>query len=389
MEHYNIIVRDINYAKFTYVKFRLKLWLFFAYVVSFVSLAASVGLLIQDSIVKTGPSVWTGTAGVLQCVFVLISGLVYWTSHSENGINLPPPESVISLYKKCGIDSIRLYEPIPEVLQALQGSTLRVSLGVRNEDLSDIASDQNAAEAWVQTNVVPYKNNVSFVWITLGNEVIPGPCSTYVPQAIINIQNAVTSIGLTTTKVTTVVPMNVLAASYPPSVGAFSDAIMGVMENVTAILSHTGAPIMVNVYPYFAYASDPNDISLEYATFRGEVPIVDGSYEYFSLFDSMVDAFYAALEKINAGNVSIAVSESGWPSAGNSPYSSMDNARIYNQQLLDHVKKGGTPRRPRNILDTFVFAMFNENLKQPPGIEQNFGLFYPNREPVYPIFKTC
>ncbi|KAJ0085093.1 hypothetical protein Patl1_08438 [Pistacia atlantica] len=62
---------------------RLKLWLFFAYVVSFVSLAASVGLLIQDSLVTTGPSVWTGTAGVLQCVFVLISGLIYWTSHSE------------------------------------------------------------------------------------------------------------------------------------------------------------------------------------------------------------------------------------------------------------------------------------------------------------------
>lgn len=51
---------------------RLKLWLFFAYVVSFVSLAASVGLLIQDSVVKTGPSVWTGVAGVLQCVFVLV-----------------------------------------------------------------------------------------------------------------------------------------------------------------------------------------------------------------------------------------------------------------------------------------------------------------------------
>ncbi|KAI7745876.1 hypothetical protein M8C21_007297 [Ambrosia artemisiifolia] len=61
----------------------LKLWLFLAYVVSFVSLAASVGLLIQDSLVPEGPSAWTGTAGVLQCVLVLISGLVYWTSHSE------------------------------------------------------------------------------------------------------------------------------------------------------------------------------------------------------------------------------------------------------------------------------------------------------------------
>ncbi|KAJ0733262.1 hypothetical protein HanPI659440_Chr11g0406371 [Helianthus annuus] len=61
----------------------LKLWLFLAYVVSFVSLAASVGLLIQDALLPEGPSAWTGTAGVLQCVFVLISGLVYWTSHSE------------------------------------------------------------------------------------------------------------------------------------------------------------------------------------------------------------------------------------------------------------------------------------------------------------------
>ncbi|KAI3827693.1 hypothetical protein L1987_01776 [Smallanthus sonchifolius] len=32
-------------------------------------------------ITDIGPSAWTGTAGVLQCVLVLISGLVYWTSH--------------------------------------------------------------------------------------------------------------------------------------------------------------------------------------------------------------------------------------------------------------------------------------------------------------------
>ncbi|MBA0850236.1 hypothetical protein Goshw_027233, partial [Gossypium schwendimanii] len=42
---------------------RLKLWLFLAYVVSFVSLAASVGLLMQDIVVTSGPSLWTGTAG--------------------------------------------------------------------------------------------------------------------------------------------------------------------------------------------------------------------------------------------------------------------------------------------------------------------------------------
>ncbi|MBA0777275.1 hypothetical protein Gotri_005318 [Gossypium trilobum] len=56
---------DIDYSPYDDGEWRLKLWLFVAYVVSFVSLAASVGLLIQDSLVKSGPSVWTGTAGVL------------------------------------------------------------------------------------------------------------------------------------------------------------------------------------------------------------------------------------------------------------------------------------------------------------------------------------
>ncbi|EOA38576.1 hypothetical protein CARUB_v10010396mg [Capsella rubella] len=74
---------DIDYSPYDEGEWRLKLWLFIAYVVAFVSLAASVGLLIQDSVVKTGPSTWTGVAGVFQCVFVLISGLMYWTSHSE------------------------------------------------------------------------------------------------------------------------------------------------------------------------------------------------------------------------------------------------------------------------------------------------------------------
>ncbi|PIN15848.1 putative membrane protein [Handroanthus impetiginosus] len=74
---------DIDYSPYDEGEWRLKLWLFIAYVVSFVSLAASVGLLIQDALVKSGPSAWTGVAGVLQCVFILISGLIYWVSHSE------------------------------------------------------------------------------------------------------------------------------------------------------------------------------------------------------------------------------------------------------------------------------------------------------------------
>ncbi|PSS19427.1 Transmembrane protein [Actinidia chinensis var. chinensis] len=75
---------DVDYSPYEDSEERLKLWLFLAYVVSFVSLAAAVTLLIHDSQVKSGPSSWTGTAGVLQCVFVFISGLIFWASHVDN-----------------------------------------------------------------------------------------------------------------------------------------------------------------------------------------------------------------------------------------------------------------------------------------------------------------
>ncbi|KAF1871263.1 hypothetical protein Lal_00020055 [Lupinus albus] len=71
---------DIDYSPYDEGEWRLKLWLFIAYVVSFVSLAGSAGLLIQDSLDKSSPSVWTGVAGVLQCVFVLWTGLLDFSS---------------------------------------------------------------------------------------------------------------------------------------------------------------------------------------------------------------------------------------------------------------------------------------------------------------------
>ncbi|KAM7518984.1 hypothetical protein LguiB_017946 [Lonicera macranthoides] len=255
--------------------------------------------------------------------------------YGRNGNNLPSPNDVINLYKKCGIQFIRIYDPGQQVLQALQGSNLRVSLGVRNEDLKAIASSQTAANAWVNANIVPYKD-VSFSWITLGNEVIPGPYAAYVPQAMKNIQTSISRIGLTNTKVTTVVAMNVLQASYPPSAGAFKSELVGVISQVAAFMLSTNAPLMLNVYPYFAYVSDPAHVSLEYATFRTNVPVVDGNLKYYNLFYAMVDAVNAALEKINAGNVAIVVSETGWPSAGNDPYTSIDNAKSYNQNLFNH-----------------------------------------------------
>ncbi|KAI3972901.1 hypothetical protein MKX01_019559 [Papaver californicum] len=290
--------------------------------------------------------------------------------------NLPSPQEVISLYKRNGIQMVRLFEPTPQILEALRGTGILDSVGTRNEDLAALPSSQDAANSWVATNIVPYKNDVSFCWVTAGNEVIPGPLSQFVPGAMTNLYNALLNIGLDQVKVTTVVLGSVLATSYPPSAGVFSPQVIGVMTQVSTFLQLHGAPLKINAYPSFAYASNPVDISLEYALFTSTTPVVDGTLNYYNLFDAM----------IGMSDVNIAVSESGWLSAGNEPYTSINNAKTYNTNLLNHVLKGGTPRRPDHNYDTFLFSMFNEDLKQPAGVEQNFGLYYPNMNPVYPLF---
>ncbi|KAF9603605.1 hypothetical protein IFM89_037104 [Coptis chinensis] len=303
------------------------------------------------------------------------------------GDNLPSPQDVISLFKSNNIGSIRLFEPKPEVLEALRNSDILVSLGMRNEDITSIASSQDAANSWVNTNVAPYKDEVTFRYVTIGNEVIPGPFAKDVAMAMNHISNALIAIGQVGAEVTTVVPATVLGTSFPPSAGAFSAEALGPMTDIATVLQQTQRPLMINVYPYFALASNPDQISLDYALFQSQQPIVtDGPLNYNNLFDAIVDAFNAALEKINLADVLVGVSETGWPTAGNEPYTTISNAQTYNTNLKKHVAEAGTPRRPNVRMDLFIFAMFNENQKNGGAVEQNFGLFYPNMQPVYPLF---
>ena len=139
--------------------------------------------------------------------------------------------------------------------------------------------------------------------------------------------------------------------------------------------------LLANLYPYFVYTNTLGmDMSFALFTSPGTV-VQDGEYGYQNLFDATVDALYTAVAKLGGSRVRVVVSETGWPTAGGAA-ASVENAMEYNQNLVRHVRKG-TPRRPRRV-EAYVFAMFNENLKE-AGVEQSWGLFYPNMERVYPI----
>ncbi|KAA8523311.1 hypothetical protein F0562_009734 [Nyssa sinensis] len=302
------------------------------------------------------------------------------------GNNLPSASDVIGLYKKYGIGKVRLFDPNPAALEALMGSQIDVSLGTRNEDIQRIASSQEAANSWFATNVEPYINNTVFQYISVGNEAIPGPYASYIANAMQNLQNILNDRNLAGVSVTTVLSAATLASSYPPSAGAFTAEARIDLINILKFLSAQGSPLMVNVYPYFAYASDPVNIRLDYAQFTATSPVVfDGNLSYTSMFDAMVDAFFWAMEKEGVANVDVVVSESGWPSAGNGDFTTPELAATYNKNFILRMNKG-TPKRPQAYIEGYVFAMFNENLK-PEGVEQHFGLFNPNMDPAYPVLN--
>ncbi|XP_055959579.1 putative glucan endo-1,3-beta-glucosidase GVI [Mercurialis annua] len=297
--------------------------------------------------------------------------------------NLPLPPQVIDLYKSRNIQNIRIFDPQPDTLAALQNSAIPVIIGVVNNDLPTLAAD---ATAWVQANIVPYAVNVNFRCISVGNEVIPGELAVHILPAMQSIQRAVAAANLLI-PVSTAVSQAVLGTSYPPSAGAWSAEAGPIIEPIVKFLQENKYPLLCNVYPYFAYVSDPEHIRLDYALLSStEVIVVDGDFKYTNLLDAQVDATYAALEKSGCNDVEIIVSETGWPSAGGDPaIASVINAQTYNNNVVARVKAGtGTPRRSGRVLQSYIFATFNENLK-PAGIEQNFGLFNPDMTEVYHV----
>ncbi|XP_066162885.1 LOW QUALITY PROTEIN: glucan endo-1,3-beta-glucosidase GV [Oryza sativa Japonica Group] len=305
--------------------------------------------------------------------------------YGMNGDGLPSRSNVVQLYKSNGIGAMRIYSADREALDALRGSGIDLALDVgERNDVGQLAAN---ADSWVQDNVKAYYPDVKIKYIVVGNELTGTGDAASILPAMQNVQAALASAGLADSiKVTTAIKMDTLAASSPPSAGVFTNP--SVMEPIVRFLTGNGAPLLANVYPYFAYR-DSQDIDLSYALFQPSSTTVSdpngGGLSYTNLFDAMVDAVRAAVEKVSGGGssvVDVVVSESGWPSDGGKG-ATVENARAYNQNLIDHVAQG-TPKKPGQM-EVYVFALFNENRKEGDATEKKFGLFIQDKTPVYPI----
>ncbi|KAJ7561228.1 hypothetical protein O6H91_03G019800 [Diphasiastrum complanatum] len=312
--------------------------------------------------------------------------------------NLPSPTQAVALIQQLKFGRVKIYDADPQVLTAMANTGLQVVVMVTNQELEGVGSSQATANEWVQKNVVAWHPAVNIITVVVGNEVlsdltIQQTWPRLVP-AMKNIHHALKRYKLRHVKVTTSVAIDCLETSYPPSNGTFrQDIAAPVIAPLLQFLSKTKFPFFINVYPYFAWASNPQQISLDYTLFGSRTVMVeDGSRHYSSLLDAQLDALFSAMEKLGFDKVKLGISETGWPTKGDTDEigATIANAALYNSGLIKWGlgAKKGTPLRPGRDIPTFVFSLFNENLKPGPSTERNWGLLYPNGTSVYAIDLT-
>ncbi|GJU49557.1 glycoside hydrolase, catalytic domain-containing protein [Tanacetum coccineum] len=281
-----------------------------------------------------------------------------------------------------------IYGPDQPTLQALQGINIELILDVPNDVLQSLNVKGNA-NAWVRENIQRYPD-VKFKYIAVGNEVDPNNDSrryvNFVLPAMQNIYNALRAAGLDNKiKVSTATYTGLLVNTFPPSNSAFDNNVRGFIEPIIRFLSQNNLPMLANIYPYFGYLGDPNS-NLPYALFPAKrIVVKDNGRRYCDLFSAMLDAHYAAQARLGGENVEIVVSESGWPSAGGRG-ATIENAGTYYRNLIAHVKgTKGTPQKPGRSIETYLFAMFDENNKTGAETEKHFGVFSPNQQPKHQL----
>ncbi|XWS61358.1 hypothetical protein CRYUN_Cryun07bG0119200 [Craigia yunnanensis] len=305
--------------------------------------------------------------------------------------NLPPPAQVAHfLLESTVINRVRLFDSNSDILKAFAHTGIAVTVTVPNDQIPRLTK-LNFAQQWVEDNIQPHTPATNIVRILIGNEVISTANKLLIGSLVPAMQTlhaALVAASLDRRiQVSTPHSLGILSNSSPPSTGKFRQGYdTHVLKPLLSFLRATNSPFMVNPYPFFGCSLD----TLDYALFRPNAGVFDENTEllYTNMLDAQLDAVFSAMKFLGFNDLEIVIAETGWPSMGDSTQVGVDakSAAEYNGNIMRHVISGaGTPLMPNRTFETYIFALFNENLKPGPACERNFGLFRPDMTPVYDI----
>uniref|UniRef100_A0ACD5Z9N1 Uncharacterized protein n=1 Tax=Avena sativa TaxID=4498 RepID=A0ACD5Z9N1_AVESA len=335
-----------------------------------------------------------GAAAVMICIFLVAVAPVataIGVNYGTKGDNLPPPATVAAfLANRTLIDRVKLFDNNPDIVRAFAGTGISVMVTAANGDIPRLATKEGAA-AWVAANVAPYYPATEISLVAVGNEIMDTGDQSLIGNlvpAMHALKAALDAAGYRRIRVSTPSSLGILVDSQPPSATRFRDGWdVAVFAPMLEFLRKTGSPLVVNAYPYFGYNGD----TLPYALARPNNPgVLDGGtgITYRSMFQAQLDSVYSAMKKLGFEDVEILVGETGWPTkamdgqVGVSPA----EAAEYVRYLIGEVGSGsGTPLMPKRTFETYIFALFNEDLKPGPVAERNFGMFQPDFTPMYDV----
>ncbi|KAL9264180.1 Glucan endo-1,3-beta-glucosidase 13-like protein [Drosera capensis] len=346
------------------------------------SAAALVALLFSSLVLLPISTISAGTIGV---------------NYGRIADNLPTPAKVVQLLKVQGITKAKIFDTDSTVLSAFSNSGISLTVAMPNELLAAAAASKSYTDQWLQSNILPYYPATQIEAIAVGNEVFTDPNSTVnLVPAMTNLHSSLQSHNLDgAIKISSPVALSALATSYPPSNASFQPALVSsAIIPMLDFLRQTSSYLMLNAYPFFAYTANSDQIALSYALADSTAPtVVDptSGLHYTSLFDAQYDAVLWAMSHLGYHDIPVVISETGWPTKGdqNEVGAGGPNAAAYNGNLARRVLGGvGSPLRPNETFNVYLFALFNEDLKPGPTSERNYGLFYPDEEKVYDIPLT-
>ncbi|KAL0286201.1 UNVERIFIED_CONTAM: Glucan endo-1,3-beta-glucosidase 1 [Sesamum angustifolium] len=308
--------------------------------------------------------------------------------------NLLSAADLVAFLQLQKITHVRLYDADAQILKALAKTKIRVIVSVPNNQLLAIGSSNATAATWIGRNVAAYYPDTLITGIAVGDEVlttIPSSAPLLMP-AIESLYSALVAANLhSQIKISTPSSASIILDPFPPSQAFFNQSLSPVITQLLQFLSRTQSPLMMNLYPYYVFMQNKGVVPLDNSLFKPLTPskeMVDPNtlLHYTNVLDAMIDSVYFSMKNLNVTDVVVLVTETGWPSRGDSkePYATIDNADTYNSNLIKHVfDRSGTPLHPEITSSVYIYELFNEDLRSPPVSEANWGLFYGNTTPVY------
>lgn len=342
-------------------------------------------------------------AGHILAAWLLFFGFLYCSMVEGLGVNWGtmathplPPKIVVQLLKDNGIKKVKIFDADAATMSALAGSGIEVMVAIPNNQLAAM-NDYDTAKKWVNRNVSRYNfdGGVNIKYVAVGNEPFlssyNGSFLNVTFPALQNIQNALNEAGVGDT-IKATVPLNADVYNSPeskqvPSAGRFRTDINDLMTQIVQFFNQSGAPFSVNIYPFLSLYGNDN-FPLDFAFFDGtSQPVVDNGISYTNVFDANFDTLVSALKAVGLGNLPILVGEVGWPTDGDKNAKASYAQRFYTGLLKRLAANTGTPLRPNQYLEVYLFGLIDEDAKSisPGSFERHWGILKYDGQPKFPM----